>query len=182
MPTLTLYSMSMSDFGRQMKKVSKLIVISQFLSLSLINIPFLSVRLYLWATYNYELSLFVVKNLCYMFLLVHSLYPGMVRLFARWKLGREKVSSISDASRQPFRQESAVSVVDGGVHGDRGTSQASPPRVRSSMRSAESFSTTRPTDAASRYHVDFEAAGPSTFRSDDIAMKPLNGGTRPSSS
>ena len=27
---------------------------------------------------NYDLSLFVVKNLCYIFMLMHSLYPGMV--------------------------------------------------------------------------------------------------------
>jgi hypothetical protein len=29
------------------------------------------------AAFNYELSLFVVKNLCYIFMLVHSLYPGI---------------------------------------------------------------------------------------------------------
>lgn len=28
------------------------------------------------AAFNYELSLFVVKNLCYIFMLIHSLYPG----------------------------------------------------------------------------------------------------------
>ena len=28
------------------------------------------------AAFNYELSLFVVKNLCYIFMLCHSLYPG----------------------------------------------------------------------------------------------------------
>jgi hypothetical protein len=27
---------------------------------------------------RYDLSLFVVKNLCYIFMLLHSLYPGMV--------------------------------------------------------------------------------------------------------
>ena len=48
LPTLTLYSMSMSDFGRQMRKVSKLTVISQLLNLIVINLPFLAMRLYLW--------------------------------------------------------------------------------------------------------------------------------------
>ena len=33
--------------------------------------------------YNYELSLFVVKNLCYIFMLMHSLYPGVNHLFKK---------------------------------------------------------------------------------------------------
>ena len=33
---------------------------------------------YLRAWMKYDLSLFVVKNLCYIFMLMHSLYPGMV--------------------------------------------------------------------------------------------------------
>ena len=48
LPTLTLYSMSMSDFGRRMTEVSKLSVISQSLNLLVVNVPFLSIRLYLW--------------------------------------------------------------------------------------------------------------------------------------
>ena len=33
---------------------------------------------YFRAWMKYDLSLFVVKNLCYIFMLMHSLYPGMV--------------------------------------------------------------------------------------------------------
>ena len=33
------------------------------------------------AAFNYELSLFVVKNLCYIFMLCHSLYPGEMLCF-----------------------------------------------------------------------------------------------------
>ncbi|TRY81101.1 hypothetical protein TCAL_07791 [Tigriopus californicus] len=36
--------------------------------------------------FNYELSLFVVKNLCYIFMLSHSLYPGMVKVTKRFIL------------------------------------------------------------------------------------------------
>ena len=40
-----------------------------------LNVPLsFSIRAHL----NYDLSLFVVKNLCYIFMLMHSLYPGMV--------------------------------------------------------------------------------------------------------
>ena len=35
------------------------------------------------ANYNYELSLFVVKNLCYIFMLTHSLYPSVATLAKR---------------------------------------------------------------------------------------------------
>ena len=34
------------------------------------------------AAFNYELSLFVVKNLCYIFMLCHSLYPGEKQNYA----------------------------------------------------------------------------------------------------
>lgn len=91
--------MSMSDFGRHLGNVIRIKVAYQLLHLIVINIPFLGVRIYLWytkckmnvmyfllktvfilfsirAAFNYELSLFVVKNLCYIFMLLHSLYPG----------------------------------------------------------------------------------------------------------
>lgn len=48
LPTLTLYSLSLSDFGRRMESVTKLTVAHQTLQLFLINVPFLGVRIYLW--------------------------------------------------------------------------------------------------------------------------------------
>jgi len=95
LPTLTLYSMSISDFGRRMHKVSKLTVVSQSLNLLVVNVPFLAMRLYLWGKYNYELSLFVVKNACYIFLLVHNLTPGMLRWFEKWKFRRDKINDLN---------------------------------------------------------------------------------------
>merc|ERR1711976_406379 len=32
---------------------------------------------------DYELSLFVVKNLCYIFMLIHSLYPGIISVYSK---------------------------------------------------------------------------------------------------
>ena len=75
-----------------MHKVSKLTVVSQSLNLLVVNVPFLAMRLYLWGKYNYELSLFVVKNACYIFLLVHNLTPGMLRWFEKWKFRRDKIN------------------------------------------------------------------------------------------
>ena len=48
LPTLTLYSMSMSDFGRHLEKVIGIKVVYQLLHLCVINIPFLGVGIYLW--------------------------------------------------------------------------------------------------------------------------------------
>ncbi len=76
LPTVALYLLSMSDFGRHLERVIPIKVFYQLMHLLIINIPFLGVRIYLWNAYNYELSLFVVKNLCYIFMLMHSLYPG----------------------------------------------------------------------------------------------------------
>ena len=115
LPTITMYSLSLSDFGRHLDRVIHIKVITQLLQLFVVNIPFFGVRIYLWwvfslelkisfyqwffhhcvvtffprvrqnlycfsirAHLNYDLSLFVVKNLCYIFMLMHSLYPGMV--------------------------------------------------------------------------------------------------------
>merc|ERR1712223_21119 len=78
LPTVTLYGLSLSGFGRHLGRVIHIKVLSQLLQRFVINIPFLGVRIYLWAYYEYDLSLFVVKNLCYIFMLMHSLYPGMV--------------------------------------------------------------------------------------------------------
>lgn len=77
LPTITLYSLSLSDFGRHLDRVIHIKVVSQLLQLFVTNIPFLGIRIYLWAQLNYDLSLFVVKNLCYIFMLLHSLYPGV---------------------------------------------------------------------------------------------------------
>ena len=35
------------------------------------------------ANLDYELSLFVVKNLCYIFMLIHSLYPGIISVYSK---------------------------------------------------------------------------------------------------
>jgi len=78
LPTITMYSLSLSDFGRHLDRVIHIKVLTQLLQLFVVNIPFFGVRIYLWAHLNYDLSLFVVKNLCYIFMLMHSLYPGMV--------------------------------------------------------------------------------------------------------
>ncbi|XP_059097669.1 uncharacterized protein LOC131891977 isoform X1 [Tigriopus californicus] len=86
LPTLALYGLSMSDFGRNLERIVPIKVIHQLILLLLINIPFLGVRIYLWTVFNYELSLFVVKNLCYIFMLSHSLYPGMVKVTKRFIL------------------------------------------------------------------------------------------------
>jgi len=94
-PTITLFALTLSDFGRRMSKITRLTVTNQALQLLLINIPFLYVRLYLWGKYRQDLSMFVVKNLCYIFLLSHSLYPGMIRMFKECDRKRSKVKDFA---------------------------------------------------------------------------------------
>ena len=48
LPTITLYSLSMSDFGRHLDRVVRIKVLTQLLQLFVINIPFLGVRIHLW--------------------------------------------------------------------------------------------------------------------------------------
>lgn len=48
LPTITLYSLSLSDFGRHLDRVIHIKVLTQLLQLFVINIPFLGVRIYLW--------------------------------------------------------------------------------------------------------------------------------------
>ena len=48
LPTITLYSLSISDFGRHLNRVVRIKVLSQLLQLFVINIPFCGIRIYLW--------------------------------------------------------------------------------------------------------------------------------------
>ena len=48
LPTITMYSLSLSDFGRHLDRVIHIKVITQLLQLFVVNIPFFGVRIYLW--------------------------------------------------------------------------------------------------------------------------------------
>lgn len=128
LPTLTLYSLSRSDFGRHLENVIEIKVLHQLLHLLLINIPFLGVRIYLWAAFNYELSLFVVKNLCYIFMLVHSLYPGIMWMVHHRKsaLAASKSPDLSSTANlmKPMSQET-TETVDSSVPAQRLSSSSS---------------------------------------------------------
>eukprot|EP00096_Caligus_rogercresseyi_P008877 TRINITY_DN2890_c0_g1_i1.p1 TRINITY_DN2890_c0_g1~~TRINITY_DN2890_c0_g1_i1.p1 ORF type:complete len:213 (-),score=42.37 TRINITY_DN2890_c0_g1_i1:29-667(-) len=89
LPTIAIYMMSLSDFGRKLNKIVKIKFAYQLLQLTVINIPFLGLRMYLWVQYNFNLSLFVVKNLCYIFMLLHSLYPA-AKTIARQTFSRTR--------------------------------------------------------------------------------------------
>jgi len=90
LPTITLYSLSMSNFGRHLDCVIRIKVFTQLIQLFVINIPFLGVRIFLWANMKYPLSLFMVKNLCYIFVLIHSLYPGLVYIVSNLNCKKQR--------------------------------------------------------------------------------------------
>ena len=56
------------------------------------------------AKYEQDLSMFVVKNVCYIFLLSHSLYPGMIRMFKECDRKRSKVKDFAKRKLIPNEQ------------------------------------------------------------------------------
>jgi len=108
LPTITMYSLSLSDFGRHLDRVIHIKVITQLLQLFVVNIPFFGVRIYLWAHLNYDLSLFVVKNLCYIFMLMHSLYPGMVYVLTGKPCGHLVVYPRTDENNEKKKQNAII--------------------------------------------------------------------------
>ena len=58
LPTITMYSLSLSDFGRHLDRVIHIKVITQLLQLFVVNIPFFGVRIYLWwVFFSYQKNL-----------------------------------------------------------------------------------------------------------------------------
>ena len=60
------------------------------------------------AKYRQDLSMFVVKNLCYIFLLSHSLYPGMIRMFKECDRKRSKVKDFAKRKLIPNEVNSVI--------------------------------------------------------------------------
>ena len=83
----------------------------------ILYIFFLFTIFFFRAQLNYDLSLFVVKNLCYIFMLIHSLSPGMVYVLTGKPCGHlvafsneKKKVSIGGS-----RMSGANDLVDGGI-------------------------------------------------------------------
>ncbi|XP_037069461.1 uncharacterized protein LOC119090712 [Pollicipes pollicipes] len=81
LPTLTLYKLSLSDFG--LETGSPYIVLTyKLLHLALVNVAYMVIRIKLWVSLGGDISLFLMKNILGVFTALYSLYPDLLRLCA----------------------------------------------------------------------------------------------------
>lgn len=79
LPTITLYKLSLSEFG--LSHESPLIVAAyRLLHLVLVNVCYLAVRVYMWNALGGDISLFLMKNLLGVCTTLYALYPDLMRM------------------------------------------------------------------------------------------------------
>ncbi|XP_015920720.1 transmembrane protein 121B [Parasteatoda tepidariorum] len=76
LPTMTLYKLSLSEFGNQPRSLG-LKLLHKFLHLGLVNIPYFAIRVYLWNLYDHDVTLFLVKNILAVLVTVRTIYPDL---------------------------------------------------------------------------------------------------------
>lgn len=86
LPTITLYKISMSNFGRAECPVGALLLY-KILHLLLVNVPYLAVRIYLWTAFDRDVSLFIVKNILGIFSVLRTIIPDSWHWVNRHKFG-----------------------------------------------------------------------------------------------
>ena len=79
LPTIALYQYSLSDFG-QVEKPLDLNGIYHLSHMSLVNVPYLAVRIYLWSGYGSDISLFVMKNVIGIIWHIKDIVPDFILL------------------------------------------------------------------------------------------------------
>ena len=79
LPTIALYQYSLSDFG-QVEKPLDLNGVYHLSHMSLVNVPYLAVRIYLWSGYGSDISLFVMKNVIGILWHLKDIIPDFILL------------------------------------------------------------------------------------------------------
>ncbi|XP_013790547.1 uncharacterized protein LOC106474402 [Limulus polyphemus] len=86
LPTIALYKLSLSAFG--LKPVSLgLSLLYKFAHLFLVNVPYLWIRVHLWTFFDRDISLFLMKNIIAIVILIRLSIPEVILW---WQLQREK--------------------------------------------------------------------------------------------
>ncbi|KAF2357738.1 CECR6/TMEM121 family [Trinorchestia longiramus] len=101
LPSVCLYNLSHSDYGR-VEACAIMSFIYTMLHLFLVNVPYMSVRIYLWATMRQPVSIFLVKNIFQIILTIVeaiSGFPG-VRAAVLRKFGLAVTDENSDVASQ----------------------------------------------------------------------------------
>lgn len=74
LPTLALYKLSQCEFGANTGPLG-IKLIYRVLHITLINAPYLGIRMYLWTYFNHEVSVFVLKNFILCYIHIRSFVP-----------------------------------------------------------------------------------------------------------
>ena len=74
LPTMTLYKLSLSEFGCRQKPLG-LQLLYKGLHLCLVNIPYFVIRVYLWTLYDHDVTLFLLKNILAVIITARTVIP-----------------------------------------------------------------------------------------------------------
>lgn len=74
LPTITLYKLSLSEFGCQQRPLG-LQLLYKGLHLCLVNIPYIVIRVYLWTLYDHDVTLFLLKNILAVVITARTVIP-----------------------------------------------------------------------------------------------------------
>lgn len=112
LPALALYKLSLSDVKTE-NLFLPLKVLQNVLHLCLIDIPFLCIRIYIWVAYGRNASIFLMKNIFSIMMVVRSIYPDFEELYRRKiiqqdmkKDGEYKVEGTEDIAMQALNSDS----------------------------------------------------------------------------
>lgn len=97
LPAISLYKLSLSNFASETVSL-RITVLQNLLRLTLIDIPFLAVRLYLWIYYRQNASVFIMKNVFNIILVLRGLYPDLSVLYRKKVAVANETKSLEEIS------------------------------------------------------------------------------------
>lgn len=107
LPSVKLYQLSFPDFSKHNYSMP-ITVIHMILHMLLIDVPFLSVRLYLWLAYRENASMFLMKNILSIILSLRGMFPDIVEFTDDYLLPNRKKKRVDLTSIIPSTQETRV--------------------------------------------------------------------------
>ena len=93
LPTIALYQFSLTDFG-QMERPLDLKGVQHLCHLTLVNIPYLVIRVYLWSGFGSDISLFITKNVIEILWHFKDIIPDLVVLHRQCQSLKEPESNV----------------------------------------------------------------------------------------
>ncbi|XP_076069651.1 uncharacterized protein LOC143041541 isoform X2 [Oratosquilla oratoria] len=97
LPAITLYKLSLSDYGRGSTNILASFFFRLF-CLCFINIPYLLIRIHLWYVYKADVCVFVVKNVIYIFTLPLAVWSQALEIYVIVKAKFVERSKTNDST------------------------------------------------------------------------------------